>query len=143
MEYALLIYSDECTVPDMPEPQREELMAAYRAFNESVRAAGSWRGSVKLTGTGSATSVKVRDGKILTTDGPFAETKEQLAGLYVVDCENLDDALERVHRASRHHALHRSSHQLHHCDQRHLLQSVALPGPSIGLWSRCQTIRWR
>ncbi len=96
MEYALLIYADETTVARMEPAEREELFAAYRAYTASLRDAGSYRGSVKLGGTPSATSVRVRDGRRLTTDGPFAETKEQLAGMYIVECGNLDEALERA-----------------------------------------------
>ena len=96
MEYALLIYHDETRFPRLPPAEREEWLAAYRAYTESLRRAGEFRGSVKLGGTAAATSVRVRDGRTLNTDGPFAETKEQLAGLYVVECESLDDALERA-----------------------------------------------
>jgi len=98
MEYALLIYHDETVVPPMGSGEREELFAAYRAYSESLRESDSYRGAVKLGSTTSATSVRVRNGRALTTDGPFAETKEQLAGLYVVSCENLDEALERASR---------------------------------------------
>ncbi|MCI0637034.1 MAG: YciI family protein, partial [Actinobacteria bacterium] len=83
MEYALLIYDDETAVPRMEPGEREELFAAYRAYSASLREAGCHRGSVKLGGTRSATSVRARNGRTLTTDGPFAETKEQLAGLYI------------------------------------------------------------
>jgi hypothetical protein len=96
MEYALLIYHDEATVPRMEPGEREELFAAYRAYTASLREAGSYCGSAKLGSTASATSVRVRNGRTLTTDGPFAETKEQLAGLYIVACESLDEALERA-----------------------------------------------
>jgi hypothetical protein len=98
MEYALLIYREETVVPQMAPGDREELFAAYRAYSDSLREAGAYRGAVKLVNTTAATSVRVRNGRTLTTDGPFAETKEQLAGLYVVECESLDEALECASR---------------------------------------------
>ena len=98
MEYALLIYHDETIVPRMEPGERDGLFAAYRAYSAALRESDSYRGSVKLGSTASATSVRVRNGRALTTDGPFAETKEQLAGLFIVECENLDEALERAAR---------------------------------------------
>jgi len=98
MEYALLIYNDETIVPRMEPGERDELFAAYRAYSTALRESDSYRGSVKLGSTASATSVRARNGRALTTDGPFAETKEQLAGLFIVECENLDEALERAAR---------------------------------------------
>src|SRR5262245_60182913 len=96
MEYALLIYMDESTMPPDGSAERAERFAAYRAYTAALKDAGSFRGSVKLAGTTTATSVRLRKGQFLTTDGPFAETKEQLAGLYVVECDSLDEALERA-----------------------------------------------
>jgi hypothetical protein len=94
MEYALLIYDDETIVPAMPPGEREEVFAAYRAYTTSLREAGTYRAAVRLGRTTSATSVSVRNGRRVMTDGPFAETKEQLAGLYIVEAESLDEALE-------------------------------------------------
>jgi hypothetical protein len=96
MEFALLIYVDETTAAAPGSAELEERFAAYRAYTASLKEAGTFRASVKLTGTTTATSVRLRKGQVLTTDGPFAETKEQLAGLYIVECESLDEALERA-----------------------------------------------
>ena len=68
-------------------------MPAYGAFTQDVMSAGVMRGADRLQPTGSATSVRVRDGRAVTTDGPFAETKEQLGGFYILECKDLDDAL--------------------------------------------------
>jgi hypothetical protein len=96
MEYALLIYQDETIVQRMEPGEREKIFAAYRAYSDSLRETRSYLGAVKLATTTSATSVRLRNDRALTTDGPFAETKEQLAGLYIVECESLDEALERA-----------------------------------------------
>ena len=89
MRYMFLIY-------DVETEQNEraaELMPAYGAFTQEVTSSGIMRGADRLHPTGSATSVRVRDGNPLTTDGPFAETKEQLGGFYILECKDLDDAL--------------------------------------------------
>ena len=93
MQYALLIYAEESAVPALSEVEREQLFADYRAFNAALREAGAWGGSVKLCDTATATSTRVADGRTLTTDGPFAETKECLAGFYTIEVANLDEAL--------------------------------------------------
>ena len=96
MKYACLIYSDEnaADVPHGPEDDGfSEMMASYRRFNDDVRAAGAYVAGEPLTPTSTATSVQLRDGEVITTDGPFAETKEQLGGFYIVDCETLDEAI--------------------------------------------------
>ncbi len=94
MEYVLLIYANEPEMQARSEAEWEELYAGYRAFNAAVREAGVFREARRLDYTHSATTQRVRDGQVLTTDGPFAETKEQLAGFYLIDCEDLDAALE-------------------------------------------------
>jgi hypothetical protein len=69
-------------------------MAAYYAFTNDSRAAGVNRGGEALQPTSTATTVRVRDGKTVTTDGPFAETKEQLGGYYLFECKDLDEAIQ-------------------------------------------------
>lgn len=69
-------------------------MAAYFAFTNETREAGVYVGGEALQPTATATTVQVRDGKTLTTDGPFAETKEQMGGYYMIDVENLDEAIQ-------------------------------------------------
>jgi hypothetical protein len=94
VQYLLMIYQREETEDegevDAATPSREE----YQRFNETHGARGVLRGGAELQPTDTATSVRVRSGEVLLTDGPFAETKEQLAGYYVVECETLDDAIE-------------------------------------------------
>jgi hypothetical protein len=87
-----LIYADEA-VERKPGPEREEMHKAYWAFTQEVQAAGKMVAGDALESASTATTVRVRDGETLTTDGPFAETKEQLGGYYVLDCEDLDEAL--------------------------------------------------
>ena len=96
MKYACLIYADESdkTVsPDPGMPGFDEMMGGYAAFSAEVEAAGVWVGGEPLDTTATATSVQLRDGEVVTTDGPFAETKEQLGGFYILECETLDDAI--------------------------------------------------
>lgn len=94
MQYMMLIYHDEGAQADMDEEQLDEQMAAYNAFTKEVREREALVSGDALHPTSAATTVRVRDGRVLTTDGPFAETKEQLGGFYILDCENLDEAIE-------------------------------------------------
>jgi hypothetical protein len=91
MQYVLTIYEDESGYADMTQEQGAEVMAAYAAFGE--KHAGVIKGGDALEPTATATSVRVRDGERLVTDGPFAETKEALGGFYVIDVANLDEAI--------------------------------------------------
>lgn len=96
MQYMILIYGDEknfALMADKPEAQKK-MYAAYTQYGTDMRSAGVLRGGGELKPTLSATTVRVRDGKTLTRDGPFAETKEQLGGYYIVDVPNLDDAVK-------------------------------------------------
>jgi hypothetical protein len=91
MRYMLLIYTDETQDAKATPEDMNQVMAAYNAFGERFKeqiGAGE-----ALMPTSSATTVRVRDGKTLTTDGPFAETKEQLGGFYLVKAANLDEAI--------------------------------------------------
>jgi hypothetical protein len=93
MRYALLIY----TPPDMGEPDPAEFQAvmdAYNAFTRDAVEAGVMRGGEALEDANTATTVRVRDGKTLITDGPFAETKEQFGGFYLIEAPNLDEAIK-------------------------------------------------
>ncbi|HLZ21307.1 MAG TPA: YciI family protein [Ktedonobacterales bacterium] len=92
MRYALLIYGDDSAAGQMSQPEQQAIMAAYNAFGERFK--DKIVGGEALLPTPSATTVRLRDGKTLTTDGPFAETKEQLGGFYLVSCENLDEAIQ-------------------------------------------------
>lgn len=93
MRYLLLIYGDEATATQPGTPGWDGEMTAYQAFGEAVNKAGVMRAGDALQPTSTATTVRVRDGKTLTTDGPFAETKEQLGGYYLVECKDIDEAL--------------------------------------------------
>ena len=91
MKYMALIYGNESGATSMTQEQMAAELQAYNAFGEAA-------GKAILAGdalhpTHDATTVRVRDGKILTTDGPFAETKEQLGGYYLLECKNLDEAI--------------------------------------------------
>ena len=94
MQYLLIICDVEKEQLKPGDPGFEELMGGYQAFGEMVEKLGIVKGAARLQPTSSATTVRVRDGKTITTDGPFAETKEQFGGFYLVDCKDLDQALE-------------------------------------------------
>jgi hypothetical protein len=94
MLYALLLYGNEAAGAQMTPAEQEKEMADYYAYTAEVRDRGIYKGGEALLPTSSATTVRVRDGKTLTTDGPFAETKEQLGGFYLLDCKDLDEAIE-------------------------------------------------
>jgi hypothetical protein len=94
MRYAMLICDEEKRQADMSEEEAATQMAAYMAFGEEMTTRGVLRGGERLRPTTSATTVRVRDGEVLTTDGPFAETKEQMGGFYLVECNDLDEAIE-------------------------------------------------
>ena len=91
MQYLLLIYEGEKRWEGLSKPEIDKEMGDYRAFGEEF--AGTIKGGNALQPTGTATTVRVRDGKRLTTDGPFAETKEQLGGYYLIDAPDLDAAI--------------------------------------------------
>jgi hypothetical protein len=95
MKYMLLIYHDERVVSD---EDREHCYTESRQLAYDLNARGQFISSAPLYPTTTATSVRVRDGKRLMTDGPFAETREQLGGYYLIDVPNLDDAVEAAAR---------------------------------------------
>ena len=94
MQYLLMIYQREEEAAEDADAAASPSIKEYERFNETYGARGVLRGGAELQPTSTATSVRVRSGEVLLTDGPFAETKEQLAGYYVVECETLDDAIE-------------------------------------------------
>ena len=94
MQYMLLIYDTEGSMGAMTADQRNAFMGEYGAYTEGLRAAGKFVAGDALQLTATATSVRVRDGQRLVTDGPFAETKEQLGGYYLIEAASLDDALD-------------------------------------------------
>ncbi len=93
MRYLLLIYGNESAGAAMSPAEQEAEMGEYWAYTSAVNEAGVNLGGEALHPTATATTVRVREGKTLTTDGPFAETKEQLGGYYLLNCNNLDEAI--------------------------------------------------
>ena len=94
MQYLMLIYTDEAVDPKPNTPEGDKFMGDYWKYTEEVKEKGLMLGSNALQPVATATTVRVRDGKTQTTDGPFAETKEQLGGYYLLDCKDLDEAIE-------------------------------------------------
>ncbi|MGD0227595.1 MAG: YciI family protein [Terriglobia bacterium] len=94
MRYMLLIYTNERSMEAASPEDREKISAGHRAVMEETGKRGIYRGAEPLEPTATATTIRTENGKPLITDGPFAETKEQLAGYYILDCQDLDEALE-------------------------------------------------
>ena len=93
MKYALLIYSDETHWENIGEAGRSEMLGRFGALTEDLKRRGQYVLGAPLDATTTASTVRAREGRTLVTDGPFAETKEQLGGFYVVDVPDLDAAL--------------------------------------------------
>ena len=93
MQYLLLIYSNEDAMLNAPKAASEEIIGAYRAYTEAIKKAGVWVGSNRLRPTAEATTVRNPNGRKSVLNGPFAETKEQLAGYYLIEAPDLDAAL--------------------------------------------------
>ena len=93
MEYLLMIYSEEGGWAKMSKAQQEQGLAAYTAYTEALKKAGALKGSNRLGPSSAATTVRVANGKSQVLNGPFAESKEQLAGYYLIDVADLDAAL--------------------------------------------------
>ena len=98
MKYMLLIYSDETDVPKQGTREFDELIGAFSAFSDEVKKNGLFLDGAGLQPVATATTVRVRGGKAATTDGPYAETKEQLGGFYLLECKDLDEALDYAAR---------------------------------------------
>jgi hypothetical protein len=94
MRYILLIYGNEAEDTQQTPAQLEAEMQAYSVFTEEAHNAGVLRAGEALLETAKARTVRTRNGKTTTTDGPFAETKEYLGGYYVIECDHLDDAIQ-------------------------------------------------
>jgi hypothetical protein len=98
MKYLCLIYSDESQWPKMSEQDIGKMMGEYMAFGADIQKSGNYIGGNRLQPTQTATTVRIRNGKMSTTDGPFAETKEQLGGYYLVEAKDLNDAIQIASR---------------------------------------------
>lgn len=93
MKYMLLLYANESAVPTTPEDQQAVAPAVWFALMEEMKATGGLLSYNGLSPIANATTVRIRDGKTLITDGPFAETHEQLGGFFLLECKDLDEAL--------------------------------------------------
>jgi len=98
MQYLLLIYRSEAELAKMDPDARQKMSAEYGAYTQSIVQSGHFKAGDGLQPSTTATTVRVRGGKMLTTDGPFAETREQLGGYYLVEAKDLDTALDLAAR---------------------------------------------
>jgi hypothetical protein len=94
MKYLCLIYSEEKRIGALAESDSKNMMGEYNAFTESIKKSGNLLGGERLQPTHTATTIRSRNGKVSTTDGPFAETKEQLGGFYLINARDLNDAIQ-------------------------------------------------
>jgi hypothetical protein len=93
MQYLLMIYANEVEYAKLDQATSQKMLAEYGAFTQSIIQSGNFKAGDRLQPTSTATTVRVKDGKVMTTDGPFAETREQLGGYYLVEAKDLDAAL--------------------------------------------------
>jgi len=93
MQYLLMIYSNEVEYAKIDPATSKKIMGEYEAFTKEIIQNGNFKAGDRLQPTTTATTVRVKDGKVMTTDGPFAETREQLGGYYLVEARDLDTAL--------------------------------------------------
>lgn len=98
MKYMALIYTEERAWEALPDDTREAMYAQYRAFADVAREAGQLIDGNELAPTATATTVRVRDGETVVTDGPFVETKEALGGYFLLECETIDEAVDLAAR---------------------------------------------
>jgi len=94
VKYMLLIYDDEQAWEKLAETERQRIVGEYMQFTQQIKSTGKYVTGAQLRQTLAATSVRTRDGRRVVTDGPFAETCEQLGGYYVIDARDLDEALD-------------------------------------------------
>ena len=93
-KYAAIIYRDEAAAPAQGSAESKQLYQTWGAFNAEIGQAGVLKEGIGLNASSTATTVRRRDGKTLTTDGPYAETREQLGGVFVLECADLDEAIQ-------------------------------------------------
>ncbi len=98
MRYMALIYGDEAAWESLSEEEERSVMAEYGTFGERASAAGQLAGGEQLAPTGTATTVRVRGGETLVTDGPYAEVKEALGGYFLLECGSMDEAIDYAAR---------------------------------------------
>ena len=93
MQYLLMIYSNEAQYAKLDPATGKQMMSEFEAFTKDIVQSGNFKAGDRLQPTSTATTVRVKDGKVMTTDGPFAETREQLGGYYLIEAKDLDAAL--------------------------------------------------
>src|SRR6266704_2025946 len=93
MQYLLMIYQNEVEYAKNDAATSQKMLGEYQTFTQAIIQSGNFKAGDRLQPTTTATTVRVRDGKTLTTDGPFAETREQLGGYYLIEAKDLDAAL--------------------------------------------------
>ena len=94
MQYALLVYGNETAFEKAPPDAREAIMKDFGAFAVATQKTGKCRGGEAFQPTRTATTVRAQEGRVIMSDGPFGETKEQLGGFFLIDAANLDEAME-------------------------------------------------
>ncbi|MBW7970355.1 YciI family protein [Bradyrhizobium sp. BR 10289] len=94
MQYLLMIYQNEVEYAKNDAATSQRMLAEYQAFTQGIVQSGNFKAGDRLQPTTTATTVRVREGKVLTTDGPFAETREQLGGYYLIEAKDLNAAIE-------------------------------------------------
>lgn len=98
MQYLCLIYENEKEWEKLPPAQSEKILGEYSEYTESVKRSGNYTGGNALEPSRTATTVRVRQGRVAATDGPFAETKEQLGGYYLLHARDLNEAIQLASR---------------------------------------------
>ena len=98
MKYLCLIYDNEQSLFDMPKSEMDAFMGEYFGFTEDIKKSGHYIAGEALKPVSTATTIRMRNGKLSTTDGPFAETKEQLGGFYLIEAKDLNDAIQVASR---------------------------------------------
>jgi hypothetical protein len=98
MKYLCLIYDDERKIADMPKGESDAFMGEYFTFTEDIRKSGHYIAGEALHPVSTATTIRIRNNKLATTDGPFAETKEQLGGFYLIEARDLNEAVQIASR---------------------------------------------
>jgi hypothetical protein len=98
MKYTLIVTTDPEKAPPAGSPEQDQFFGAFFAFNQEIEEKGVYLAGEPLQPAETATTVRMADGRVSLTDGPFAETKEQIGGFYLVECNDLDEALEWASR---------------------------------------------
>ncbi|MFL5582930.1 MAG: YciI family protein [Gemmatimonadaceae bacterium] len=98
MKYLCLIYDDESLWERMPKAEVDGIMGEFRSFTQDIKKSGHMAAGEQLQPTSTATTVRIRDGRTVVTDGPYAETKEQLGGFYLIEARDLNEAIQVASR---------------------------------------------